>query len=319
MLVLLISCGLLAACGGDDDAPAPAAAAADGAFPVTVESQLGSAEIEAAPERVVALDFSSADTAIALGVVPVAIARVDWTPDGLQPWTAAALGDAEPELLATTDGIPVEEVAAQRPDVILATNTYGLDRSYELLARIAPVVAWQEGEGVDTWQASTERIGRALGREERARELVAGVESRLEETAAAHPAFAGSTISFFNYVGSDAWVINSRDDFSIRFLEELGFGITPEVEAMKGAEGRAQVSRERFDVLEADVVMGTSPDPEALRNLEDDSVFRRQDFARRDAFISLDLPTATSMAFPSPLSIPYGVDEIVPKLAQVVA
>ncbi len=31
------------------------------------------------------------------------------------------------------------------------------------------------------------------------------------------------------------------------------------------------------------------------------------------------VPTATSMAFPSVLSIPYGVEEIVPELAQVVA
>jgi ABC-type Fe3+-hydroxamate transport system substrate-binding protein len=92
-----------------------------------------------------------------------------------------------------------------------------------------------------------------------------------------------------------------------------------EVEAMIGEEGRAPVSRERFDAMEADVVMGTSPDAAALEKLQEDELFRRLDFARRDAFVPLDIATATSMAFPSVLSVPYSVEQIVPRLAEAVA
>src|SRR5687768_8798680 len=140
-LALLLGALALAACGGDDPAEpsaAGAAAPAAGAFPVTIENQLGDAEVPARPERVVALDFSSADAAIALGVRPVAMARVDYAPNGVQPWTREALGGDIPELLSLTDGVPVEKVAGLRPDLIVATNAYGLDRWYELLARIAP-------------------------------------------------------------------------------------------------------------------------------------------------------------------------------------
>ena len=280
---------------------------------------LGDVTVEAEPQRVVALDFSSADAVIALGVRPVGIARVDYAPNGVQPWTREALHGDIPELIPTTDGIPVEQVAALRPDLIVATNTYGLDRTYDLLARIAPVVAWVEGEGVDSWQTATRRVGRALGRADAAEALVGRVDAQVAEAAAEHPAFAGSTISFFNYVQGDAWVINSRDDFSIRFLEELGFELPPTVAGLPGEQGRALVTRERFDALDADVVLGTSPDPASLADLERDSVFERQPFARRGAFVDVDLPTATSMAFPSVLSVPYGVEELVPKLAQVVA
>lgn len=321
-LVLLLTCGLLAGCGDDDGeagaASEPAAETA-GAFPVTIQSRLGSAEIPQAPKRVVALDFSSADAAIALGVVPVAMAKVDYAEGGIQPWTLAALGDERPELLTLTDRLPLEAIAAQAPDLILATNTYGLAQDYDKLAQIAPVVAWEEAEGADTWQRSAQRIGKALGLEAEAERLVADVEAEVRETAAANPEFDGATISFFNYFQGDAYVINTPKDFSIRFLAELGFGLTPEVEAMKGQEGRAPVSRERFDELEADVVLGTSPDAAALERLAADEVFKRLDYVKRGAFVSLDLPTATSMAFPSVLSVPYGVDQIVPKLAEAIA
>ncbi len=318
-LVLLLTCAVLAGCGDSGEAEAPAAAATGGGFPVTIENQLGTAAIPAAPERIVALDVSSADAAIALGVVPVAMAKVDYAEGGIQPWTADALGGERPALLTLTDRLPLEEIAAQAPDVILATNTYGLAQDYDKLTQIAPVVAWAEAEGADTWQSSAERIGRALGRADEAEQLVADVERQVADAAADNPDFDGSTISFFNLFQGDAYVINSRKDFSIRFLEELGFGLTPEVAALKGQEGRAQVSRERLDTISADVVMGTSPDSAALDKLQEDALFRRLDYVERGAFVSLDLPTATSMAFPSVLSVPYSVEQIVPQLAEALA
>lgn len=323
-LALLVTCGVFAACGEDDEpaAAAPASAGQEPAsgFPVTVTNQLGEVEITERPERVVALDHSSADAAIALGVIPVAMAKVDYAPGGVQPWTKAALaGKEQPELLTLTDGIPLEEIAAQRPDLIVAANTYGLGDVYDKLSQIAPVVGWETAEGADSWQSITERVGASLGRADEAAQLVADVESQVREVAGANPEFDGKTISFFNYVAPDAWVINTPKDFSIQFLAELGFSLTPEVAAMKGAEGRAQVSRERLDAIEADVVMGTSPDAESLEQLQANRIFQRQDFAQRRAFVSVDLVTSTSMAFPSVLSVPYGLENIVPKLAEAVA
>jgi hypothetical protein len=52
----------------------------------------------------------------------------------------------------------------------------------------------------------------------------------------------------------------------------------------------------------------------ALDELARASLFRRLD----GSSISLDLAPATSMAFPSLLSIPYALDELVPRLAEAV-
>lgn len=60
----------LVACGTDGDGDATSAAGAD-FEPVTVTHALGTAEITEKPERVVTLGQGSAETAVALGVIPV--------------------------------------------------------------------------------------------------------------------------------------------------------------------------------------------------------------------------------------------------------
>jgi len=71
-------------------------------------------------------------------------------------------------------------------------------KRYEQLAQIAPVVAYAQGEGVDSWQDSAVRIGRALGRQQRARELVRDVKGAVASVRRDNRAFVGSRISFFN-------------------------------------------------------------------------------------------------------------------------
>lgn len=317
LLVLLLALALvLAACGSGEDTTADDAkdGAAASAFPVTIENKRGPVEIPAQPKRVVALDFDSADAAIALGVVPVGMAEVDYAPGKVQPWTRAALAGEQVELFPYVDGPPLEKIAALRPDVILAANSYGLDESWDELNKIAPVVAAQGVEGTDSWQLTTERVGTALGKSAEADELVAATKDRVAEAREANPAFHGATIAFFNYYEGDAWAI-TRGDASITFLEQLGFELSPAIAKQRGDQGRVGISPERFGLLDADVLMGTSATGDVAEELSEVATFQRLDVVRRDAFVGLDLVTATSMAFPSALSIGYGIDEIVPQLA----
>jgi iron complex transport system substrate-binding protein len=270
---------------------------------------------------VVALDYPSADAAIAVGVTPIAMYDVSYVEGGIQEWTKQALGGKRPELLKTDAGFPFEQLAALRPDVILATNTFPLiEESYDKLSAIAPVVGHVEGPGIDTWQQDAVLIARALGREQQGKELVAAAEAKVAAAAEGHPQFEDETLSFFNYVAGDGlYVINDDADVSIRFLEELGFsGVSPEVAALDGTDGRALVSPERYDVLDAGVVLGTSPDPAALDELERSDVFAGVPSVARGGFVGLEIGPATAMAFPSVLSVPYAVDELVPRLADAV-
>ena len=103
-------------------------------------------------------------------------------------------------MFPVADGYPFETIAKLNPDVILAAgNAYPLiSENWELLNQIAPVVGPSTAGGEDTWQQGHTQVGKALGRADRAAELVAEVERKIAETRTANPAFAGKTVTFFN-------------------------------------------------------------------------------------------------------------------------
>jgi iron complex transport system substrate-binding protein len=325
-LVVMLACLALAACGEDDDTSGQATtttttASGQAAYPVTIRSRHGSATIDEPPRRVVTLDNQATDDALALGVVPVGIVKVTFVPGDMQTWTKAALsGKQRPQLLDTTDGIPYERVAALRPDLILATNAFELDNKavYDRLSRIAPTVHFTRSSLSDSWQEVTERIGRALGQQKRAAELVAEAESDLAEVRERTPQLVGKTVNFFNADPSGLYTINASEDYSIRFLEGLGLRLSPNVAKLKGEGGRAAVSAERYDVLECDLLMGTSVSPKALTALHRDKLFNRIKAVRDGRYVALDIGPATAIAFPSVLSVPYATAEVVPKLEQAI-
>src|SRR5215218_6023640 len=72
-----------------------AASGSSGAFPVTVSTAFGDVTVEEEPSRVVALGWSDAETALALGVQPVGAS--DWLGfggEGVGPWAEGRYDEA---------------------------------------------------------------------------------------------------------------------------------------------------------------------------------------------------------------------------------
>jgi iron complex transport system substrate-binding protein len=314
----------LAACGSDAEEPGATKGAGQvEGFPVTLTTKPGNVTIDAEPKRVVTLDFPSTDAVLALGVTPIAVAKVSYVPGDVQVWTKAALKGAAPAMLDADVDIPLEKIAALKPDLIVGANAYNLAPAYAKLSRIAPVVSYVRAAGADTWQESTVLIGQALGREQQARKLVADTEASIADTAAEHPNFKGRTLTLFNYAERQAYAISSPDDLSIRFLSSLGFKLPPAIERgerqdsgkLELDETRLQVSDEQLRILDADVVLGTSSDSAAsLRAFARRPLFRRLPAVERGSFATLEIGPATSIAFPSVLSIDWALDNLVPVL-----
>lgn len=148
-----------------------------GAFPVTIEHKFGATEITEEPERVVPIGYQGHDTLFALGVTPVAVRY--WfgdESDVIFPWAEDVAAGADPEILDMVFGeLSYEKIAALQPDIITAVYSGITQREYELLSQIAPTVA-QTDEYIEfgvPWDAHTLTMGRALGLEERAQQLVA--------------------------------------------------------------------------------------------------------------------------------------------------
>ena len=149
---------VVAACGSDK----PGTVADDGS--VTVKHAFGETKIPSPPKRVVSAGFTEQDDLLALGVVPIAV--TDWfggEPFGVWPWAQPKLGRAQPVVLSLADGIQVDQIAALKPDLIVATNA-GLDPdTYAKLSAIAPTIA-QSGQDAffEPWKDQATIIGQAV-------------------------------------------------------------------------------------------------------------------------------------------------------------
>ncbi len=318
-LALFGLCLAIAGCGDDDDAAGGASSTSapeQSAYPVTIASKHGSATIAKRPARVVTLDNQATDDALALGVVPVGMAKVTYVPGGIQSWTKQALAGKRPKLINLDSAIPYEQVAALRPDLILATNTYALEErsAYDRVSRIAPTVHFVDGSLSDGWQDVMRRVGQALGQEDRAAQLVADAESEIAAVRERTPEFENKTVNFFNADPSGVYTINDPKDFAIRFLAELGLRLPPRVVALEGESGRAIISAERYDVLDSDLLIGTAVTAPALTKLGRDTLFKRVDAVDDGRYVPLAIGPATSMVSPSLLSVRYATKEVVPKL-----
>lgn len=336
---LVVSCCiafLASACGGSDGSAESAQGAAptqggsgSGEFPVEIEHTYGSTTIETVPERIVTVGLTDQDPVLALGVAPVGV--TEWFgdhPHAVWPWATGALDEAVgtgdgPEVLSTADTINFEAIAAQRPDVILAIYSGITQSDYDKLSQIAPTVA-QPGEYVDygvPWQEQAITVGRVLAQEERAEQLVADAEATLDRARADHPEFEGATGLVASPYSKDKIAIFGSEDVRGRFMSSLGFTQPPEVDELAGDQFSADIGQERIDLLDADVLVVLLADlDENLPVLEQQSLYTNLAVHQegRGVYIDTYSPVGGATSFVTVLSVPFLVDEIVPKLAAAI-
>ena len=284
--------------------PSPASDGGSSAFPVSVEHKFGTTEIASEPKRVVTVGYTDQDAVLALGVVPVGVGDFlggyEWRE---RPWAQEALGGAKPEVVSGQQ-INFEAVAAQRPDLIFAINAGLKKPDYERLSKIAPTVA-QSGDYIDfgmPWEEQTLLVGRALGREERAREVVDGLTAKFEQVREEHPEFAGKT-AILAYGGPDGYGAYATGDTRSRFLTDLGFEIPKRIDELAGDGFFTEFSQEQFRLLDQDLTLMYGPEDDVVAN----PVVKRLDAVREGRMVFLDLTDqfAGALGFASALSLDY--------------
>jgi len=313
LAALLVGCA-----DSSTDAP-PTADSGD--FPLTLVGKEGTANIPVKPQRVITVGFQrDTDTVLALGVTPVAMVEHSLFPSGNAPWVEAALTGPMPELLDATAGLPFEKIAGLDPDLILATDDYELTQNYPRLTQIAPTVSYVDGVESDTWQQRTSHIGRALGRTEQAQKIITDVEALIIQAAQANPVFAGKTFSRCYAHEGEVRAITSPDA-SVTLLEQLGMKISPKIATLPPDDtpGRASVSLENLNVLDADVMLVSYPSATDQTFLESSPLFEQLNAVRIGTYVVFDQPVSVALGFPSALSIPYGLDRTVAAIAEVLS
>ncbi|MEH1167781.1 iron-siderophore ABC transporter substrate-binding protein [Micromonospora sp. CPCC 205539] len=315
---------LLAACGGESEAPATSSSAtASDAFPVSIEHKFGTTTIAAEPKRIVVVGLVEQDALLSLGVVPVA--TTEWfgkKPGAVWPWAEAALGGAaKPQVLTDADGIQFEKVAALRPDLILGLYSGLTSETYATLAKIAPTVA-QPKDTVDygvSWQDLTRTVGTAVGRKAQADKVVADVEGKIAAVRTANPSFAGATgLMATTYEGY--WVYGPQDPRG-RFLTDLGFTLPAGLAEVTGKEFGANLSRERTDMLDTNVLIWLVEKYDADRaKVQSDPLYTKLKVKSegRDIYLENEELVGAATSFITPLSLPFLLEKLVPQLVAAV-
>lgn len=320
----------LAACstGPTDTRGEASATPAASAYPVTIPHAFGETTIPAPPTRVATVSWVNADVALALGVVPVGMPKDEWGGNaaGSTPWKDAALEQAgaaigterAPAQYAEADGINFNAIAEVTPDLILAAYS-GLTREeYDKLSKIAPVVAYPKVAYGTPWQESTTLIGRALGKQTEAADLVARTEQTISEKVSAYPQLAGKTFIYGNLEPAQGGInIYTANDNRPRFLTLIGMEQAPVVaKHTKTDTFFFPWSAERADELESDVFVTWVPDKLTADQITTDPLLGQIPAVKNGALVADSDNTLTlAISASSPLSLPWALDAFLPRLA----
>lgn len=283
-------------------------APASSTFPVTIPHEFGETVISAEPQRVVTVGYNGADFVLSLDVVPVGVRDfIGEFPEENRPWAQQALGGAKPEVVGG-NAINFEKVAELRPDVIMGIYSFMERSDYDTLSKLAPTIPAPTADGgAATWQEETRITGKALGLEDKAEQVIVATEQMFTDARNAHPAFAGKTLALDFVVSGQPYKLGT-DDPRTQVFQGLGFDIGATTEELSSE----QLSRLDQDVI---IVVGTTPE-----ELAGNQLFQSLNAVKSGNVVYMgDYSTefAGAIGFSSPLSLPYAVDIIVPKLAAV--
>ncbi|MEV2277224.1 iron-siderophore ABC transporter substrate-binding protein [Nocardiopsis sp. NPDC049922] len=316
----------LAACGaGPAEQGGGDSASADGAFPVTVEHALGSAEIPERPERVVTLGQGSAETAIALGVTPVGIESYPWGSDetGYLPWIHEAVteaGDELPTQFAGADDIDFEAVIELEPDVILAPWSGITPEQYDVLTDIAPTVAYAEEAWNAEWDEQIEVVATALGQPDEAAGLIEDIEDRFAAVAEDNPEFADLVFSYVYTDGPGTLGVLMPTEQRVAMVSNMGLTVDPVVETFPETEGTdsAVIGLENADQLNgSDLIFTFYTDPETRAEIEAQDLYAAIPAIERGSVVaSDDTSFVTASSIINPLTVPWVIDRYVPLIQE---
>ncbi|MBL1077224.1 ABC transporter substrate-binding protein [Nocardia sp. 2] len=296
----------VSACGSAEDESGGAGAT------VTVQHARGETQITGAPKRIVALGNQWLDTVLALDITPVGyLDNVAIIGDGRAPWQPDRLGGSKS--ISSTGNI-VEQVIALEPDLVLVDNFIADEKRYGDLSKVVPTVAGLGAEITSPWQDLVTTLGKIVHEQDKATQVVNGLNAKIDGLAAANPGLRGKTYAS-TWLGSASQLMVLADprDGSGKVFTQLGLTIPANILALPANQGRASLSTERLEELQSDLLLaGYSGNfDEKYRALPG---YANLPAVQKDAVVFLTVQEITVVNQPTVLTIPYILDKISPAL-----
>lgn len=335
----LVGCGMDSSAGGSGKSEEAAQGsallpAAEGkvTYPLTLETPWGKTELKQRPTRIAAVTPSQDDVEVlaALGVTPYLAGETT------EVWVEEALAQPIPKHFTRGDeDIPVEQVAAAEPDLIIVLGT-DLAENYEKLSAIAPVLATAQAGAAEArvandWSASVKRVGEALDLKDAAEKALDDQSKFFADFRTEHPEFTDVTASYVVYYGADNGLqfhsaIGSPSEL---VLEGMGLAPAPRAAELKY---RQDISNELLSSIDADVILFSENSDGAHKTLTEQPLFQQLGAVKAGKLMMFEnfggtyaidgelhqgnLPWA--LARSGPLSSVWAAEQLAPELSAVV-
>lgn len=295
-------------------------------YPISIKHALGTTVIKKKPVRIATVQWANHEAVLALGVVPVGMARANFgddDKDGMLPWVAAKLkelGGTPPVLFNEGDGIDFEAVAATKPDVILAAHSGMNQKTYETLSQIAPVVAYPQAPWSTDWRDTIRYNSEGMGMAAEGKALIAKIEGEIAETVAKAPELKGKSAMFITHLNArDLSKISfySTIDTRVRFFNDLGLK-SPQGVIEGSLPGRysGSVSAEKIDLFNDVDIFVTYGGPQLREALATNPLSSKLPAIARGSVVILGNNPLGTAASPTPLSISWVLKDYVALLAE---
>ncbi|MAU81692.1 MAG: ABC transporter substrate-binding protein [Gordonia sp.] len=311
---LLVAALALSACSSPDES-------ADEGAPIQVNTSKGSVTINGVPKRIVTLGAQWIDVTLSFGITPVAyLDNIQVLTGSPAPWASDQLQDSTP---ISTDDI-VAQVAKAEPDLILATSYMadGQPEIYDSVSKLAPTIPGITGKQIDPWQDMVTFLGTVLREPEKAKEITAGVDEKINAAKQDMPGLNGKTYTMaYMFSNDQIQVMADPDDGATYLFSSLGMTIAPQLvaEFRKNGQPRFPISTENVPMLDSDLLVVTANTDQQMNALEKLPGYQGLRSVESGAVSRLSVAEIGGLNEPTPLSIPYVLDKMYPALQRAAA
>ncbi|ANR69311.1 ABC transporter substrate-binding protein [Staphylococcus equorum] len=269
-ITVLVAVMVLAACGNGESEKS--SKSKEDSKTTKIKHAMGTTEIKGKPKRVATLYQGATDVSVALGVKPVGAVE-SWTQQPKYDYIKDDLKDTK--IVGQEPSPNLEEISKLKPDLIIGSKVRN-EKQYEQLSKIAPTITH---DTVYKFQDTTKMMGKALGKEDKADELLKKYDDKVAQFKKDAKAKYGEQWPM------SASVINFRPDhariyasgYAGDILHDLGFK-RPEGQQKQVDKGKDIIqltSKESIPLMDADHIFmfksnTTDKDAELTKKTEAD-------------------------------------------------
>ncbi|MCG7376124.1 ABC transporter substrate-binding protein [Paenibacillus sp. ACRSA] len=322
LLLMLVFALVLAGCGQSTsttndtskEADSGSAPTEETAGPVTVKHNRGELKLDKPAERVVTLEWTYTEDVVALGVQPVG--NADNANYKVYVTSEAALDDSVTDI-GTRSEPNLEAIAALKPDLIIA-NADNNNAVYDQLNAIAPTLEFDpyngDGYNYDKMTEIFNSIATALGKEDKAKEVLADLDQHYEEAKqkladAGKSDFHFALTQAFTYQNAASLRMFTDNSVVVGTLDKIGLVNDWQPDKLEGY-GFSTVGIESLSaVQDSNFIYITQPDDDVFGTaMKDNSVWNGLNFVKDKRVYQLD---STTWTFGGPISSKVLVDGVV--------